>query len=109
MSIDPRTLMDAPPRPWVWTGGYPQAITAVGPATLVANTFHDPDSVAHEAELICAAVNEYEALVAVAESAICRRFTMVSCRERPEVTDYCETCRALARLDEIREATSEAA
>lgn len=43
------------------------------------------------------------ALLDVAESAICRRFTVTSCRERPEVApeDFCATCSALARLEAL--------
>lgn len=55
-----------------------------------------------DAEFIAACSPEtVRALVDVAEAAVCRRFTMTPCRERPEIppADYCPTCAALARLE----------
>lgn len=47
-----------PSLPWTWQGGYPQRIT--GPdATLIAETFENPDYPARIAPLICDAVNAY--------------------------------------------------
>lgn len=43
---------DGMDRPWLWKGGYPQTILREGDVTLVAQTFTDPDHVAHFAEFI---------------------------------------------------------
>ncbi len=51
-------LEGLPSLPWTWQGGYPQRIT--GPdATLIGETFENPDFAATLAPAICAAVNAY--------------------------------------------------
>jgi hypothetical protein len=42
-------------------------------------------------------------LVAIAESAVCRRFTTVWCRERPELeeSELCATCKALVAWEVV--------
>ena len=46
-------------------------------------------------------VEEMRALLDIAEAAPCRRFTMIPCRERPEIPpdDYCAVCKGFASLD----------
>lgn len=39
-------------QPWEWTGGYPQTITRIGDAVLIANTYEGPDFPSTIAEFI---------------------------------------------------------
>ena len=41
-------------RRWQWSGGYPQTVTRLGDAVLIANTFDNPDSPSPAAEFIAA-------------------------------------------------------
>lgn len=41
-------------RCWTWSGGYPQTVTRMGDATLIASTYQDPDTPSPPAEFIAA-------------------------------------------------------
>jgi hypothetical protein len=43
---------DADGREWEWSGGYPQTVTRIGDAVLIANTFEGPDWPSTIAEFI---------------------------------------------------------
>lgn len=87
-------VREAPDGPWEWTGGYPQRITNAG-AILVAETYHDPDSVPHETIVIALTPELAELCADMAEA--------LAIGERQEWHPYERNLAdsALARLDDL--------